>query len=134
MTGAKGKRGEKMENPVAVTEYSRKGRHGGAGAQEDIRYQVAALRAINKKTEKADSVTSSPASSKTAKVILNDTDAVICDGDALFLILKPDAPRTSGPICAGRTARSLKSTAVRQAMRRACVSLGGRAFETAERA
>lgn len=72
MTGAKGKQGEKMENPVAVTEYSRKGRHGGAGAREDNRYQVAALRAINKKTEKAekaDSVTSSSASSKTAKVI-----------------------------------------------------------------
>jgi len=47
---------------------------------EDIRYQAAALRATNKKAEKVDSVTSRSASSKTAKVILNDTEAVIVTG------------------------------------------------------
>jgi hypothetical protein len=34
MTGAKGKQGEKMENPVAVSGYRGKGgRHGGARTQ-----------------------------------------------------------------------------------------------------
>jgi hypothetical protein len=64
--------------------------------REDIRYQAAALPApcgklalaekedrmaeMSKKAEEEKSTTSKPASSKTAKVILNDTDAVVVTG------------------------------------------------------
>jgi hypothetical protein len=95
--------------------------------------QAAGLRAMNKKAETADFVTSKPDPPKTAKVILNDTDALVVTGTPLS---DSEAGRAENDaaICAGRTARSLRSTGVRQAMRRACASLGGRAFETAQRA
>jgi integrase len=48
--------------------------------KEDTRYQAAALPAVNKKAETMDSVTSRSTISKTAKVILNDTDALVVTG------------------------------------------------------
>jgi Phage integrase family len=48
--------------------------------REDIRYQPSALPAMNNKAETADSVTSRSATSKTARVILNDTDALVVTG------------------------------------------------------
>jgi hypothetical protein len=48
--------------------------------KEDIRYQKAALPTMENKTETAESVTSSSATSKTAKVILNNTEAVVVTG------------------------------------------------------
>jgi integrase len=52
--------------------------------REDIRYQAAALSAMNKKAETADFVTSRPAAPKTAKVMPNDTDAVVVAGTPSF--------------------------------------------------
>jgi integrase len=68
--------------------------------REDIRYQAAALLAprgkfalaekedriaeINKKAEEEKSTTSKPAPPKTAKVIFNDTDAVVVTGTSTF--------------------------------------------------
>ena len=48
--------------------------------REDIRYRAPALPAMSKKSEESDSVTSRPAAPKTAKVIPNDTDAVVVAG------------------------------------------------------
>ena len=48
--------------------------------KEDTRYQAAVLPAMNKKAETMDSVTSRSAISKTPRVILNDTDALVVTG------------------------------------------------------
>jgi integrase/recombinase XerD len=52
--------------------------------REEIRYQAAVLDAMNEKTETADPVASKPASSKTIKVIPNDTHAVVVAGMPSF--------------------------------------------------
>jgi integrase len=52
--------------------------------KEDTRYQAAVLPAMNKKAETTDSATSRPAAPKTAKVISNDTDAVVVAGTPSF--------------------------------------------------
>jgi hypothetical protein len=52
--------------------------------KEDTRYHALVLPAVNTKPETTDSITSRPVLPKTAKVVLDDTDAVVVAGTPSF--------------------------------------------------